>query len=276
MIQVYAHTERVTGSILRAEHVADIETDDEPEDPQEFADRYDGDSIIFRPSETAIVSNTLVIGLGHYSRTGKDTFANYLIALLGKHAPQVRVLKRSLAWKLKQVTHELYAWAGIQPPEHYETREGEKDRDIVLPALSMTPVEVWVAFGTKAVRNNVYDRTWLDYLLKSDHQLRRADCPRRAVPQRGRRHQGDAGGVSIKIVRPGYGPRKTVADRALLGYDGWDYVLGDGGTMESLNLAARPFAAWAAGEADRPIQTPAERADGLTVEKIEPWGPPAD
>ena len=64
--------------------------------------------------------------------------------------------------------------------------------------------------------------------------------------------------MTIKIVRPGYGPRKTVADRALLGYDGWDYVLGDGGTMESLNLAARPFAAWAAGEADQPIQTPAE------------------
>ncbi len=49
MIQVYAHTERVTGSILRAEHVADIETDEEPEDPQEFADRHDGDSIIFVP-----------------------------------------------------------------------------------------------------------------------------------------------------------------------------------------------------------------------------------
>ena len=221
------------------------------------------------------MSNTLVIGLGHYSRTGKDTFANYLIALLGKHAPQVRVLKRSLAWKLKQVTHELYAWAGIQPPEHYETREGEKDRDIVLPALSMTPVEVWVAFGTKAVRNNVYDRTWLDYLLKSNLSTDVLIVPDVRFPNEADAIKA-AGGVTIKIVRPGYGPRKTVADRALLGYDGWDYVLGDGGTMESLNLAARPFAAWAAGEADRPIQTSAERAQSLTVEKIEPWEPPAD
>ncbi len=216
------------------------------------------------------MSNTLVIGLGHYSRTGKDTFANYLIALLGKHAPQVRVLKRSLAWKLKQVTHELYAWAGIQPPEHYETREGEKDRDIVLPALSMTPVEVWVAFGTKAVRNNVYDRTWLDYLFKTDHQ-----CDVLIVPDIRFPNEADAipatGGFSVKVVRPGYGPRKTVADRALMGYDGWDYVIGAEGTMSSLRCWAARFAHYIATSKDRPVQTDAERAAALRVEKVEPW-----
>ena len=121
----------------------------------------------------------------------------------------------------------------------------------------MTPVEVWVAFGTKAVRNNVYDRTWLDYLLKSNLSTDVLIVPDVRFPNEADAIKA-AGGVAIKIVRPGYGPRKTVADRALLGYDGWDYVLGDGGTMESLNLAARPFAAWAAGEADRPIQTSAE------------------
>ncbi len=217
----------------------------------------------------------IVIGFGHYSRTGKDSVANYFLECLSEYKSSMRAIKRSLAWKLKQTCFELYSWAGVMPPEHYETKEGEEDRELFLPALQMTVVELWVAFGTKAVRNNVYDRTWLDYLLKSNLSTDVLIVPDVRFPNEADAIKA-AGGVTIKIVRPGYGPRKTVADRALLGYDGWDYVLGDGGTMESLNLAARPFAAWAAGEADQPIQTPAERARALTVEKIEPWGPPAD
>jgi hypothetical protein len=80
-----------------------------------------------------------------------------------------------------------------------------------------------------------------------------------------------AGGIAAKIVRPGYGPRKTVADRALLGYTGWDYVLGDRGSMDALRLAAIPFADWIIGTGPKPVQTPEERARALAVECIEPW-----
>ena len=50
-VQVYAHTQRLTGSILRATLVANVATDAEPEDPQAFADRYGGDSILLFPGE---------------------------------------------------------------------------------------------------------------------------------------------------------------------------------------------------------------------------------
>jgi len=214
----------------------------------------------------------IVIGLGHYSRTGKDSTANYMIECLDEYRTGIKVIKRSLAWKLKQVCFELYAWAGMLPPEHYETKEGEKDRDVRLPLLNMTPVEVWVAFGTKAVRNNVYDRTWLDYLLKTDH-----GCNVLIIPDVRFPNEADAikqvGGITIKVVRPGYGPRKTVADRALLGYDGWDYVIGAEGTMTSLQYWAARFAHYVASDRDRPVQTKAERTAALKVECIEPWGP---
>lgn len=213
---------------------------------------------------------TLFIGLGHYSRVGKDTFANYLVAALAERAPHLRVIKRSFAWKLKQICHELYGWAGVMPPKHYDTKKGEKDRDVVLPALGMTAVELWVAFGTKAVRERVYAATWLDYLLKTDHGADVVIIPDVRFP-----NEADAinkvGGMTAKIVRPGYGPRKTVADRALLGYDGWHYVLGDRGSMEGLKTQAQPFADWIAGLGPKPIQTPGERAKALACEVIEPW-----
>jgi len=214
----------------------------------------------------------IVIGLGHYSRTGKDTVANYFLECLSEYKASMRAIKRSLAWKLKQQCYELYAWAGVMPPEHYETKEGEKDRYVKLPALGMTAVELWVAFGTKAIRNNVHDRTWLDYLLKTDHQ-----CDVLLIPDIRFPNEADAikemGGLAIKVVRPGYGPRKTVADRALLGYDGWDYVIGAEGTMDSLRHWASRFACHVAGGKSIPVQTAAERAAALKVENIEPWEP---
>ncbi len=214
----------------------------------------------------------LVIGLGHYSRVGKDSFADYFLECLAEYGP-VRGIKRSLAWKLKQICFELYAWDGMMPPEHYETAEGAKDRDIKLPTLGMTPVEIWVAMGTKAVRNNVYDRTWLDYLLKTDHE-----CDVLVVPDVRFPNEADAikamGGTLIKVVRPGFGPRKTVADRALMGYDGWDYVIGAAGTMDSLHMWASRFAYYITAGRNKPVQIAAGRAAALAVENIEPWEQP--
>jgi hypothetical protein len=136
----------------------------------------------------------------------------------------------------------------------------------------MTVVELWVAFGTKAVRNNVYGATWLDYLLKTDHQ-----CDVLLIPDVRFPNEADAikamGGLIIKVVRPGYGPRKTVADRALLGYDGWDYVIGAEGTMDSLRHWASRFACHVAGSKIISVQTAAERKVALSVENIEPWEP---
>ena len=75
------------------------------------------------------------------------------------------------ATKLKQIVHELYAWAGVGDEAYYNDPEHEHERDIVIPELGMTPVELWVKFGTLAVRERVYDLTWVNYLLKTDHKL---------------------------------------------------------------------------------------------------------
>jgi hypothetical protein len=191
-----------------------------------------------------------IIGLGHYSRTGKDTLANMIVddvrsfGLTAKKVP--------LAWKLKQVCYELYSWAGMQPPEYYDTPSGEQFRDVMLLELGMTPVEVWVAMGTPAIRDNVYDRTWIDYVLKTDHAVDVLLVPDIRFPNEIDDFR-EAGAVLGKVVRAGYGPRQTLADQALVGYDNWDLWLG--GTMQDLANQAKGLAIWASGGGLFPVNS---------------------
>jgi len=212
---------------------------------------------------------TLTIGLGHYKRTGKDTFANFLLQACRERDPRFTVGKRSFAYKLKQVCHDLYGWAGLREPEFYETPDGEQYREVVLPEIGKSPRQIWIDMGTKAIRENVYEPTWLDYLLKGQHDLDVMVIPDVRFPNEAEAIR-ESGGVLVKIVRPGYGPGPDVADRALLGYDGWDYVIGgDAGSSESLSrlrVWADRFACWLVGGGSRPEQTAEDRAENLKVE----------
>ena len=212
---------------------------------------------------------TLTIGLGHYKRTGKDTFANFLVEACRERDPHFTIGKRSFAYKLKQVCHDLYSWAGLREPEFYETCDGEQYREVVLPEIGKSPRQIWIDMGTKAIRENVYEPTWLDYLLKGQHDLDVLVIPDVRFPNEAEAIR-KSGGVLVKIVRPGYAPGPDIADRALLGYDGWDYVIGgDAGSSESigrLRVWADRFACWLVGGCPRPEQSPEDRAENLKVE----------
>jgi hypothetical protein len=189
-----------------------------------------------------------IVGIGHYSRTGKDTLANNIVNYVWQSGQKAK--KISLAWKLKQICYELYSWAGLQPPEYYDTPEGEVFRDVILPELGMTPVQVWVAMGTPAVRENVYDRTWIDYIMKTDHEVDVLVVPDVRFPNEAVEFGEGDDNVLIKTVRDGYGPKNTVADKALIGYEGWD--LWAGGTMEDLDMQGQKIASWAVGATEFP------------------------
>lgn len=219
---------------------------------------------------------TYYIALGHYKRTGKDTFANFLTQELKSRG--VSCKKISFAWKLKQICFELYAWAGLREPEFYDTLEGEKFREVKLPLLAcdehpegLTPRDIWICMGTDAVREHVYQKTWLNYVLKTDFGVKVIIIPDVRFP-----NEADGikalGGILIKIVRPGYGPDERDVpdhlnpDKALMNYDGWDYVLGVSGDIRDLGEQAIQFADWIFGTGTRPRQSPAEKVLALSVE----------
>lgn len=204
-----------------------------------------------------------IIGLGHYSRVGKDTLANMLAAELYRRDPSLRVVKRPFAWPLKIIAHTLYWWAGHKRPDFYDTAEGAALRDVPLQPLGKTPVEIWVALGN-AVRDRVYERTWIqaalfdaagaDVLLIPDVRY-----PNEALAIR------EHGGVLVKVVRAGYAPKDTVADRALVGFEGWDFVSGP--NLAALEHDARYLAECIAGNR-RIEQSPDLRAALLGAEQV--------
>lgn len=222
---------------------------------------------------------TYYIGLGHYKRTGKDTFANYLLKDLQSH--KVPVKKVSFAWKLKQIAHELYGWAGLREPEFYDTLEGEKLREVKLERLcceehreGLSPRDIWIYMGTNAIREQVYQKTWLNYALMTDFNVKVVIIPDVRFPNEA---QGikDCGGILIKVVRPGYGPDERDCpdhlnpDKALLDYTEWDYVLGASGDIRDLGEQATQFSNWIFGTGTRPRQSPAEMELALKVERSE-------
>lgn len=184
----------------------------------------------------------MFIGLGHYSRTGKDTFANFLVTELKRRG--VKAVKQPLAWKLKQVAYDLYKWAGHMSPEFYETIEGEKLRHVKLEPLGLTPVELWVRLGTNAVRDNVYTDTWAKYVTEKDYGNAKVvivpDVRFKSEVRLLKQHASHL----IKVVRPGFKPLNTKADMDLAGdYDWYDDIIGETGRAEDLHGWAVTYAA---------------------------------
>jgi hypothetical protein len=207
-----------------------------------------------------------IIGLGSYSRTGKDTFADAAINYLNSYSDIPIAKKISFAWKLKDICHQLYAWAGVRDAIFYDTPEGEKYRDMIIPELGMTPVDLWVKVGTPCFREHVYQNTWIDYVLKTNHGVEYVVIPDVRFPNEVNALR-DLGATLIKVVRPGFAPRNTVSDRALLDYRGWDMVLGADGDIHNLRLDAQEVSSLI--KQGKPIvQDESEKQWGYEVERL--------
>lgn len=192
-----------------------------------------------------------IIAFGHYSRTGKNTLAQYVINHMNMFDPAHRIVRKGFADKIKQHCYELYAWTGLRESEFYETKQGARMRTEVLPDLGMTPIELWVTYGTNAIRDNVYDRTWIDVVLKGTTDVDTLLITDLRFPNEVDSIR-EMGGHICKVVRPGIGPKNTVADQALLGFEGWDNIVGLDGKLTSLESAAQRYALWLLGHGKEP------------------------
>jgi len=183
----------------------------------------------------------LIIAFGHRKRVGKNVAAKeakrYLVHRYGYDSRRVWVC--GFADELKRICADLYGWAGMRHIEWYE--DYPEDRDEVLPAIGKTPRQIWIDFGTKAVREHVYASTWCDYLLRRDvgdstcafviSDLRFPD-EFEAVKKRG--------GLCVKLVREPYVDDADVADLALEDETRWGHsVTAASGDVDALKAGVR-------------------------------------
>lgn len=100
------------------------------------------------------IAPPIIVGLGHRSGVGKDTFAIYLKAAL--EARCVYPTRIAFADYMKRSLADVLGPWGLQPPFHYEIHPEEKERRIA--PLAMSPRDLWRAYAAfmRAIRPDVW------------------------------------------------------------------------------------------------------------------------
>lgn len=173
----------------------------------------------------------MIIGFGHRSRVGKDTAAGFLTGLIRQSKRNVLVVKTSFAAKLKAMCYDLWAWDGLREAAFYETEHGAKLRDVPLPTIKKTPVELWIEFGTTVGRACYYD-TWVKYPLNQKHDYLIITDVRFENEVKAIQAQG---GKVYKVVNNSAPIRDSVADNALNNFEGWDGILFNDNDLKTFN-----------------------------------------
>ncbi len=172
----------------------------------------------------------MIYAFGHRSRVGKDTCVNFLETHL--RIANIEVLRVSFAFELKMATHRLFKSFGVEHPVHYENHP--EARNIVIPKLGCDVVELWIKYGN-AIRD-IYEPIWIELALKQDDGTAQviliSDC---RFPNEVEAIQR-LGGKVHKVIRPDIPILNSVSDEALEGFEGWDGMIMNTGTLADLNF----------------------------------------
>lgn len=172
-----------------------------------------------------------IVAFGYSKRAGKDTSAKFLDSYLRVARPGLKVKKVSFASKLKDVSFQLYGWAGLQPGVFYETEAGEKVKEVVLPKLGKSPRQIWIEVGNKM--REVFPDTWLDNALlgATADVLIITDL---RFPNEGEKINA-LGGWCYNVIRPGLEKGHDAAEIALDDWTGWRGEIHNDGTLTDLH-----------------------------------------
>lgn len=180
----------------------------------------------------------MLIGIGHRSGHGKDTLADFIVKHLQIKYPQRRIFKYPFAWKIKQIAFDLYKQHGLREPAFYETPQGRALRDIKLPVLNLTPVEIWIKIGTPCFREQIYAGTWTDYVF----ELSRERGVIIVAPDVRFPEEHTKCDHLVHCINPRVPNREGLSvDEVLEDFNGWSYTILNNGTLEDLENSGRHY-----------------------------------
>jgi len=173
-----------------------------------------------------------IVAFGHQKGVGKDMAAKFLTTFLKTNYPGLRTKHTGFANKLKDISYQLFKWAGLRRAIYYETHY--KEKEIVLPLVGLTPREIWIDIGNRM--REIHSDVWIncainvpdiDILIISDLRFKNEA---RAI-----------GGLLVRIdrnVERGTDP----AEVDLLNWTDWDLIIDNNGTLQDLNTEIETLA----------------------------------
>ena len=102
-----------------------------------------------------------IVAFGNKKGVGKSTCGKFLATFLKIENPNLKIKQISFAAKLKDISFQLYGWAGLKRGVYYESHYELKE--IVLPQLELSPRQIWIEVGNKM--REVYENTWINFAL---------------------------------------------------------------------------------------------------------------
>ncbi len=170
-----------------------------------------------------------IMAFGHRKRMGKDTLVRLITTRLRLANTRLRVEIGGFADIVKDVSYQMYSWAGLQRKEYYDSNEAA--RSVILPKINKTPRDVWIAVGNHM--RLMDEEIWANALLK------RLDTDVLLINDIRFPTEIDAvkslGGVLVKITKPDVTIEDDAADGVLKDFTGWDVEINNNGTKADLD-----------------------------------------
>lgn len=174
----------------------------------------------------------MILAFGHQSRVGKNLAGQYAVELFQEKGFNATAF--GIADALKEYTRALFEHHGVQETVYYEKVPAA--RELVLPTLGMTVVELWVKTG-QAMRA-VHEDVWIDLAIQFASEMARKHTisviTDLRFPNEGKQVL-DAGGRIYKITRAGQ--KLQGSDSAMPADFPWTGTLANDGTREELRSA---------------------------------------
>ncbi len=103
-------------------------------------------------------NNMKIITFGYKKCVGKNTCATFLTIALKLKCTEAKITNVSFAEKLKDISYQLFSWAGLKEGLYYETHRVEKEQRLS-GDMNLSPRDIWIGVGN-ALRT-VYQNTWI-------------------------------------------------------------------------------------------------------------------
>lgn len=175
-------------------------------------------------------STMKILAFGVRQGTGKSTATKIICGELRFQHKGINILQANFADKLKQLSYDLFGWAGLKPGFYYE--ENHLLKNEIIPKLNKTPRDIWIAVGNNM--RAIYAPIWIECLLNTTIKSDLLIVGDLRFPNEANSIL-DVGGKIYRIDRDCLEKHQDGADNNLDDYEKWTGIIKNNGTLQEFH-----------------------------------------